>query len=402
MGASRCILRGLLAGLSALCVFASASAQAATVNFVGQFSPSSLPEGTTFTMNGDQVTGFSAELYPTACTSGSPENTESYFELQLPSYADVQLSGGQFSFTGAATSEYGAPYGGQFTVNGTVNPAHTVVTATVTLSGGTAPTLSGCSGTYNFIAIPNATPKLPRLDSEQYNSQFVSLDYSNGFVKGLAVVANFVCGTGQQQSVNSATFTGSAYGFPSIHAAANGSFSVQTYVLDEYQHIVNLTINGRVRGKKASGRIIVTEPAGGFEGVANQVCHGNYAWTATRATPPPPPGPTAYFQWNAIRVAAGTTYRYYFAISGLVCTNHASELITTVAGQRTTIPCSQHAAFASGPLAPSTTYQTKSQAVETKHGRIVKRGASSTVPVVMPGPGDNWRPISGLPGTPPS
>ncbi len=197
--------------------------------------------------------------------------------------------------------------------------------------------------------------------------------------------------------------TGAAYGYPTVQTSRNGAFSLSTYMFDEYSDIVHLTFSGRISGSKANGRIVVSEPPGGFEMITNiGGCAGNYGWSASRPVPPSPPGPTAFFQWTAIRVPAGTTYRYYFAVTDLACTDHANELLVTVDGRTVTVPCSDQPAFASGPLAPSRTYEVTSEAVETRGGRIVKRGAPLTVPLDMPGPGDLLVVIPGLPGTPPS
>ena len=242
----------------------------------------------------------------------------------------------------------------------------------------------------------NATRTSP--DRAAYQSQFISFDYSAGVVRNLQAQANFQCGN----SVDSATVDATAYGYPTLQTSASGTFSVQLYVLDEYQKLVSVTITGRIRGKKAAGRIVVTEPPGGFTGVAGNSCAGSYGWTAAKPVPPPPPGPSAYFQWAAIRVPVGASYRYYFAINQLSCADHANDVLVTVANRTTTISCSESAAFASGPLTPLQTYPVKSQAVQTRRGRIVKRGTSVTVPLKMPGPDDLWLVVSGLPGTPPS
>jgi hypothetical protein len=217
-------------------------------------------------------------------------------------------------------------------------------------------------------------------------------------IRNIQLQANFQCG----QSVDSATVNATAYGYPTVQTTKNGGFSLKLYVLDEYQNLVSLTITGLVHGENASGRIVVTEPPGGFNGVAGDSCSGNYGWTAAKPLPPAPPGPTAYFQWAAIRVPVGTVYRYYFAVYNLSCADHATQLRVTIKRRVTKIQCSRSAAFASGPLAPDQTFSVKSQAVQTKHGRTIKHGPAVTVPLKMPGPGDLWTPISGLPGTPPN
>lgn len=401
------MMRAFMGAVLAIVLGVSAvSARAATVNFTGQFSPSSLPEGTAFSLNGDQVTSFSAMLRPTACASPTDwqNDSDAVFRLALAPGANVQIRAGRFSYTGPATSAfYGTgspdrPYGGQFTISGSVNPTHTSATATVTLSNAQDPFVSGCSGSYKFIAIPTVTSTTTTPDKAAYQSQFFSFDYTAGVIRNIQLQANFQCG----QSVDSATVNATAYGYPTLQTTKTGGFSLHLYVLDEYQDLVSLTITGRVSGKSASGRIEVTEPPGGFTGVAGDSCSGNYGWAAAKPLPPAPPGPTAYFQWEAIRIPVGTAYRYYFAINNLSCADHATQLRVTIKRRVTKIPCSKSAAFASGPLAPDQTYTVKSQAVRTRHGRTIKRGPAVTVPLQMPGPGDLWTPISGLPGTPPS
>jgi hypothetical protein len=101
-------------------------------------------------------------------------------------------------------------------------------------------------------------------------------------------------------------------------------------------------------------------------------------------------------------VPTGASYHYYFAATQLQCSDGADEVLVTVAHRTTAIACSQSDTWASGPLAPSKTYSVTSQAVETKGGHIVKRGTKVSVPLTMPGPGDDWKqPISGLPRNPP-
>jgi hypothetical protein len=49
----------------------------------------------------------------------------------------------------------------------------------------------------------------------------------------------------------------------------------------------------------------VKQPTG-LQFVSKDVCNGNYAWSAARPVPPAPPGPQAFFDWYAVRVASGT------------------------------------------------------------------------------------------------
>lgn len=390
-----------LCALAAACLGMVGTADAAT-SFTMQVAPQAI--GTpVFSLNGDQVSGFSATVRPTSCTSPNWQNSsDSVFEATIPAGADVQLQNGAFSYSGTAPSAYysgSAGSGGQFTVHGTVNPSHTLLTGTVTLSGAKDPFVSGCSGSYHIVAIPTVTPAGVSPDKRAYQSQFIHFDDASGVIRNLFIQANFQCGAGGEDA---ATVNAAQYGYRTLQTTASGGFRMTAYVLDEYKQIVVLTITGTVKRRHASGRVVVSEPPGGFTAVWHDPCSGNYAWSASKPAAPPKPGPTAYFQWAAIRVPVGTAYKYYFAVHGLKCTRHANALRVTVKGRSITIPCSHKNAFATHSLAPSRTYSVKSQALERRHGRIVKRGRAVVVPLQMPGPGDSWTPISGLPGTPPS
>jgi hypothetical protein len=378
--------------------------RAATENFTVQ----SMKVGgsSTLTLDGDQVSGFDAGLKPTACVSPATwqQDSDAVFDVSIPSSADVELSNGSFTYSGTATSAYYGSgsatkiYGGQFTITGQVNPAHTQVTATVTLSNAQDPFVTGCSGSYSFFAIPTVSAIHKTPDKAAYSSQFISFDAANGVVRNLQLQANFQCGP----SDDAATIDAKAYGYPTLQTTANGRFKLKLYVLDEYKTIVSVTITGHVEGKTARGRYVVSEPPGGFIGPGGDACHGHYAWKAARPVPPAPPGPSAFFDWAAIRVPAGAAYRYYFAVNQLRCVDHATEVLVTVAHHTRVVPCSKSADFASLPLAPSASYAVTSQAVQVEHGKIVKRGTPVTVPLDMPSPNDLWTLVSGLPSNPPS
>jgi hypothetical protein len=216
-------------------------------------------------------------------------------------------------------------------------------------------------------------------------------------VKKLVVQANFECGTGPDPSVDSAQIDAAAYGFRSIHVH-HGRFSLVTYVLDEYQDIVALKLTGRIHGRKASGRIKVSEPPT-LVGVANMPCSGNYTWTASRPTPP---GPSATFTWAAVRVPSGASYHYYFYIQNLSCQDGATAVLVTIKGRRTKIKCSAGQGWASRPLSPGRGYKTTVQAVKTRHHRVVAHGARIVGMEEMPAADAPWTPVGPLPGNPPS
>ena len=402
-------MRLLRAAALALCglvlLTGAATAEAAsTTSFTEQFVPSSLPEGSSFALTGDRISSFSALLRPTQCASPADwqNDSDDVFKLALAPGADVELSGGSFSYSGTASSDYyGAgsdsrPYGGKFTISGQVNPDHTFVNATVTMSDAQDPFVTGCSGTYKLIAIPTVSYSYTPPGNSAYQGS-VNFDYAAGVVRKLRFTASFMCGNG----VDEANVDAAAYGYPTLQANSRGVFSLQTYVLDEYQNIVHLTLTGRVRGRNATGRISVSEPAGGFTGVAGVACGGSRGWTAAKPVPPPPPGPVAYFEWAAIRVNSSSGYRYYFAIDQLTCAHHATRLLVTVLGRTISVGCRRSAAFVSGPLAPGRTYEVRSQAVRARRGHILRRGQAVTIPLKMPGAGDLWVVVSGLPGNPP-
>ena len=379
-------------------------AQTGAVVFQAQFSPQALPGNSKLSLTGDRVTSFFALIRPTNCAAPADWATDSdnVFTVELPASADVELTAGAFSFQGTAPSTYystaNAQYAGTFSVSGTVNPAHTVVTGTVTLTGAHDQIVSGCSGSYSFIAVPNvSTTSLRRPDRTAYQGHNISFDDAAGSITNLELAAAMRCGG----SVDSALFDGRGVHL-TVRTAPGGRFTYQGYVLDGYQDVVSLTITGEVSGRHASGRIIVAEPPGGFVGVGNAPCQANYRWTAAKPTPPGPPAPTAFFQWGAIRVPVGGAYRYYFAVFGLSCRSGANEVIVHVAARRSVLTCGRRAQYASGPLAPGRTYVLKAQAVRVRHGRVVRRGFVVPTTQPMPGPNDRWIPIAGLPGVPPS
>jgi hypothetical protein len=233
--------------------------------------------------------------------------------------------------------------------------------------------------------------------SSDFTSQFLSFDYRRGAVRNLVLQANFECGTGPDPSVDSAQVDSAAYGFRQIRAH-HGRFSLHAYVLDEYQDIVALTLTGRIRGRSASGQITISEPPG-LTGIANSACSSSYAWTAGV---PAPPAPSANFNWAAVRVPGGASYRYYFYITNLTCLNGATAVNIVINRRRTRIRCSAGQGWASGPLSPGMTYSTSVQAVRVRHHRVVARGVQVTGTEQMPPASATWQPVTGLRGHPPS
>ncbi len=101
----------LIAAFAVAVLALPAIAQAASGPFVIQFSPTSLPEGSSFSLQGDSVTAFSALLRPTSCAAPADwqNDSDDIFNLQLTSGTVLALSGGQFSYQGAATSDSYGP-----------------------------------------------------------------------------------------------------------------------------------------------------------------------------------------------------------------------------------------------------------------------------------------------------
>lgn len=352
-------------------------------------------------LDGDQITGFQATVAPTSCAAGDPRNSaDSTWEVNLT--APVSLDGGSFQFSGTAPSSYDAgtnlSYSGAYAVSGSLTPDHRIMTGTITLSNASDGFLSGCTASLHFTAIPTVTQtRGPANSRATFQSQFVSFNARSGVISSLRLQANFQCG----DSIDSASVWSSDYRFGPIHTTRSGRWELTSYVLDEYGNIVALRMSGRLSGRRAGGRIQISEPPG-LSFINQDACRANYGWSASRPRPPAPPGPQAFFTWNAVRVPAGASYRYYFYISGLTCTDRATAVQLTVARRRTTILCRHHAGWASGPLAPGRTYASSARAVELRGHRAVKRGVPVSEPIVMPGAGDRWRPIPRLPGHAPA
>jgi hypothetical protein len=218
----------LLAGLAGV-------ASARTVNFVPQFTPEPF-EHSTFSVTGNRISSLSAIVGARYCSAPAvPPNADDDFRVQL-------------------------------------------------LAGAHDPFESGCSGSYSFVAIPNVSSSTGPANRSAYQShfvdfgQFVDFDYASGVIRNLRIDANFECGP----SVDQADVNAKAYGFATLRTTASGRFSMKDYVFDEYNRILSFKITGMIDGAKASGRIVVTEPRGGFTGVGGVACAGNSTWTATK------------------------------------------------------------------------------------------------------------------------
>ena len=386
----------LLLGILIAGLVAAAPASAAPVRYALQIG--STTNNRQLTLDGDQITGFRAWVLPQTCGQGDPRNSsDSRWVVTLPGDNAVPIADGRFQFSGQAPGEFYDGSSADFTVTGEVSPDHRVVTGAITISNGQDPFLKGCSGSYSYLAIPyHAASGRGPAAKRDFTSQFLNFNYRGGIVTRLRLAANFECGGG----VDSAEFDSEIYGYRAIRASASGSWAIHLYVFDGYDNIVHLDVTGHIKGRKATGRIKVTEPPG-LTGISGEPCSGDYRWTAMRPRPPAPPGPTAFFRWNAVRVPAGAEYRYYFYITGLTCRNRANAVRLTVAGRRLLVRCAKHQGWASGPVAPGRRYPATAQAVRTRRGRVVRRGTKVSETLQMPGPNDHWAPIHHLPGDPP-
>lgn len=267
-------------------------ANAAAMPFAGQLSPASLA-GATFSLTGNRLSGFSVSVRPTHCkVDTAPENIDDIWSLEMPANAHVTVSDGHFRYQGAATSDYGAgtpadPYGGRFTVSGTLGTDPSVVSGTVKLADAGDPYKSGCSGSYRLLALPNLPDVIAPINATayqnkktpfDYRSAYLHFNYAAGVIRNLEIDANFLC----QGSTDDVLVDARTYGISALPTTAKGRFSLKAYVLDGYSDPVSLRFTGRVKGRKASGRIVIAEPPGGFEGDAGLKCSGNYAWTAAK------------------------------------------------------------------------------------------------------------------------
>ena len=374
------------------------AAQAKPVRYVVQVG--NWTRWTSLTLDGDRITDFTAQVKATSCTAGSQISSDDRWGFRVTT--PTTLTNGGFSFGGTATSVSYAQPGenstGTYSVTGHVSPDHQEISGTITLTGADDVFLQGCSATEHFFAIPKRPlpQRNPASTHADYQGQFISFNDRNGVITDLRLEANFMC----SESVDDAAVYAAAYGHPVIRTDRSGQWSMRGYVLDSLGSIIYLDVSGRVDGRKASGHFRVTEPAG-LAGIGGR-CHGNTYWSAARPTPPAPPGPGAYFTWEALRAPVGAGYRYYFYASGLTCTNGANAVQITIAHRTTTIACAAQGGWASGPLTPGQTYESTAVAVELRGHRIIKRGTPVPEPLSMPGPDDRWQPVGHFPTPPPA
>ena len=268
-----------------------------------------------------------------------------------------------------------------------------------------------CVGSWHFDTIIPATGPRSTVAEQNYqatiarNQPQVSFRYKNGIVSHLTGGLSATCMARGVASTYGPDIDTSEYRQDPIRVDAHGNFSL-TGLAEEQGYsgvIAHFTVKGRISGRRAAGTLEVwfyyqTKDTAGTIAKCDHVAR----WSASTPLPPAPPGPTADFQWAAIREPTGASYRYYFAITGLSCSHGATAVKLTVQHLSRTVSCSQHQAWASGPLASGTSYPVSAQAATIRHGRVTKRGL--VVGEVLPMPAANdagWRPIGSGLGPPP-
>jgi hypothetical protein len=90
-------------------------------------------------------------------------------------------------------------------------------------------------------------------------------------------------------------------------------------------------------------------------------------------------------------------YRYFFEARRIHCLNGATHLIFTVGGARHSTPCQRGPILISGEVAVHRTYAIRVQAIRVHKHRIVKRGASYSGQLYMPGSEASWTRVAQVP-----
>lgn len=229
--------------------------------------------------------------------------------------------------------------------------------------------------------------------------------YNNGIVSHLTGGATATCVASNLANTSGPDIDTSYYRQDPIRVDGHDNFSATGVAGTGYPGVLaHFRVSGHIAGRKANGTLEVwfyyqTKDAAGNIAKCDHVSR----WSASTPLPPPAPGPSAYFQWDAVRVPVGAGYRFYFAISGLSCSHGATAVRLTVSRHSTTVPCSRSQAWASGPLAAGSSYSVAAQALTTRRGRVIKRGSAVSERLAMPAPNDaGWRGTIGGLGPPPA
>ena len=223
-----------------------------------------------------------------------------------------------------------------------------------------------------------------------YSGSPVSFDLKGGRITKLRAIPSVECASG---AVISSDFSSNEYRYDPIHTDKKGKFSLTASALTSYDTVMEFSIDGRVSGDKARGRISATyvrEINGEIE-----ECHGSKPWTATASTPTSTDEPGAYYAITAYRFGSGGDYDYWFRVVLGGCAN-ANRVSVQVLGQGKpeTVSCSGH--ISTEPLTPQRTYKIRITAMKTEvvHGHRKVIDKSSVVEsVYLPGPDGNWQQI---------
>ena len=114
--------------------------------------------------------------------------------------------------------------------------------------------------------------------------------------------------------------------------------------------------------------------------------------------------PDVYVELGAFRVELISLathrvmgYRYYFTAQKMRCINGATDLIVTVQSTRRIERCTSRLIIVSPKVTPHKRYRVGVQAVKMRRRKIVKRGASYTGTMYMPGNEARWTLVSSVP-----
>ncbi|HVP00932.1 MAG TPA: hypothetical protein VMT10_00065, partial [Solirubrobacteraceae bacterium] len=277
-----------------------------------------------------------------------------------------------------------------------------------------------------FVAIP-VPATIPYDPSKSWTLDGrVQLDLGPGRIDRMrASVVPFQCGP----AVNEIAFDTQAYALGAIPLAADGSFSLTLDALDEYDVVHVLTISGTAGAAGASVRFQVTDTDVVTSWLGT--CSGDATLTAAPPAPSAPAtpaasvpaagpaapaapsaghlslprvsGPSAIFDWAELRINRGASYSYYFMALRPRCSGGATHVRFVVSGGRAHyVSCRASMGYASAPVQLGITYSLVAQAVRMRRGHIVRRGPAVPTLAQMREPQSGWKPISTLPGPPPT
>ncbi|HVP00971.1 MAG TPA: hypothetical protein VMT10_00260 [Solirubrobacteraceae bacterium] len=377
----------------------------------------------TLTIDGDQLTGLALHAFVATCSNGPSTYSISVGSPATP----ATIASGAVHVEADGTDDgYGATV--HVALDGTLSADRRVLSGTLTFSDLQSTFDSGCPQTVQrFVAIPTPAT-IPYDPSKSWTLDGrVQLDLGPGRIDRMrASVVPFQCGP----AVNEIAFDTQAYALGAIPLAADGSFSLTLDALDEYDVVHVLTISGTAGAAGASVRFHVsdTDVATAFLGT----CSGDATLTAsppaatpaagtppasatatTPTTPVPPSGghltlprasgPSAVFDWAELRINRGASYSYYFMALRPRCSGGATHVRFSVSGGRAHyVSCHSSLGYASAPVQLAITYSLVAQAVRMRRGRIVSRGPAVATLAQMREPQSGWKPISRLPGPPPT